>query len=84
MEWKPTFISKYSISNTGILRNKRGLYVKPNVSNCVYLHDKHKVYYVPMWVLVANAFIPPTSRILEHIDGNPSNNNVANLRYIVI
>lgn len=82
MDWKQTFVSNYSISNTGILRNKRGLYVKPNSSNCVYLHDRQKTYYVPIWVLVANAFIPPTSRNLEHIDGNPSNNCVSNLRYI--
>ncbi len=82
MDWKQTFVSNYSISNTGIIRNKRGMYVKPNKSNCVYLHDNHKVYYVPIWVLVASAFISPTSSILEHIDGDPTNNCVSNLRYI--
>ena len=80
--WKPTFITAYSISNTGILRNKRGVHIKPTSNSMIYLHDKNKSYYMPIWVLVANAFIPPTSRVLEHIDGDPSNNCVNNLQYI--
>ena len=83
MDWKQTFVSTYSISNTGILRNKRGLYLKPTKTGMVYLYDNHKIYYVPLWVLVANAFIAPTGKVLEHIDGDPSNNNVSNLRYIL-
>ena len=83
IEWKPTFISTYSVSNTGILRNKRGIYPKITQNGMVYLHDQFKnKYYLPIWVLVAHAFLPESdSQILEHIDGDSSNNRVDNLRY---
>jgi len=82
MEWRPTFVDNYSISNTGILRGKRGRHIKSTPTGMVYLHAKNRSYYMPLWVLVAQGFIPPTGCILEHIDGNKLNNCVENLRYV--
>lgn len=80
---------QYYVSNKG--RFKRIL-LKTNTviitKGSTYVRGKHGTYYYasnigPMHRLVAQAFIPnPDNKpCVDHIDGNPSNNDVRNLRW---
>ena len=84
------FADKYEISNFGKIRNIRtNRTIKPFVSVSGHLRvhlrldGKRKLYGFSVHRLVANAFIPNIQNLpqVNHIDGNPSNNNVDNLEW---
>jgi hypothetical protein len=86
MDWKQIDEYDYFVSNTGLVRNKRGMILKPTkdkgyirVNLCKNKEKKkHSVHR-----LVALAFIPnPDNKPqVDHADSNPSNNDVSNLRW---
>ena len=84
------FENKYQISNTGKVRNKKtGLILKPKYNQKGYQYvnlsvDRHKSIKWYIHRLVGFHFIPnPENKPqVNHIDGNPSNNNVDNLEWV--
>ena len=84
------FENKYQISNTGKVRSKKtGLFLKPmyNKKGYQYVHlfiNKKKSVKWYIHRLVGFHFIdnPLNKPQINHIDGNPSNNNVDNLEWV--
>ena len=76
----------YEVSNLGNVRNKEHIKQLCNVNGYMYVHLwlKGKMYNRSVHRLVATAFIenPNNYPQVDHIDGNRSNNNVENLRWI--
>ena len=76
----------YQVSNTGkIKRNNKILkfsIAKGYEHICLYKNNKYKPFSVHR--LVAEAFIPNPEQKpqIDHIDGNPLNNKVENLRWV--
>lgn len=94
IEWRPVigFEAYYEVSNTGLVRSiKTGRLRKQGIGTTGYYvisaHVKvdgniiNKILKVHR--LVAQAFIPnPDNKpVIDHIDGNPLNNDVSNLRW---
>lgn len=90
IEWRKIGDTKYSVSNTGLIRNDKtnhflslrsynGGYVRATLSNGG--RDKHETVLVHR--IVAQAFIPnPKNKYtVNHIDGNKTNNCVENLEW---
>ena len=83
------FENKYQISNTGkVISKKTGLQLKPmyNKKGYQYVHlsiNRYKSTKQYIHRLVGIHFIPnPDNKPqINHIDGNPSNNNVDNLEW---
>jgi hypothetical protein len=87
-EWREiTDYPNYEISNLGNVRNKKG--------NTLALYITRKHYYIKLYKnskgknfilhrLIAIAFIPNPDNFLEidHIDRNPLNNSLDNLRWV--
>lgn len=85
----------YEISSKGVVRRKEGsanyqankACVQPYVSNkgylCINLYKQSKVYKFQIHRLLAIAFIPnPLGLpVINHIDGNPLNNDLNNLEW---
>jgi hypothetical protein len=91
-EWKNIIIddviSNYEISNSGIVRNKTNGYIKqPTLNNNGYYrvalshNNNGKNYYIHR--LIAIYFIPnPDNKpIIDHINNNPLDNRIQNLRW---
>ena len=93
MEWKNLEIKNLEylmISNTGLLKN--------SITNKIYktnydihgyerltIHKSGKSYNLKIHQLVAKHFLTPPkdlTDVINHIDGNKKNNNVANLEWI--
>lgn len=83
-------LSKYEISNTGLLRTKASGYTTPGSrgSHGYYSssppHDDGKTRKVYIHVLVTSAFRgpkPSPGHTVDHIDRNPGNNHESNLRW---
>lgn len=70
LKWGKTRMLKFSTNNSGYLT----IHLRKNGKTKSYLIHR----------LVANAFIPnPDNKpCIDHIDGNPSNNRVENLRWV--
>lgn len=80
----------YSISNHGrVKNNKTGNFIKARprderqLGYCVDLRDEDGNHLVYVHRLVAKAFIPNPNNLpfIDHIDHNPKNNMVSNLRW---
>lgn len=84
------FEDKYQISNTGkVVSKKTGLMLKPmyNKKGYQYVHLSINKYKSAKWYihrLVAFHFIPNSENKpqVNHVDGNPSNNDVSNLEWV--
>ena len=82
--------NNYSVSNTGKIRNDTTGRILKNVLNTLGYHivtliNDEKRCGLRVHRLVAKAFIPnddPTKDVVDHIDNNPGNNNVSNLRWV--
>lgn len=93
--WKKIPDLPYYISKEGnVLRDpesryapKNGGYIKPYVNNkgylCINLYKNSKVHKFQIHRLLAMAFIPNPNNldIINHIDGNPLNNELSNLEW---
>lgn len=94
--WKDVFELPYIISNFGVVKrnpnapyyHKNKEYVKPYINNkgylCINLYKDSKVYKYQIHRLLAIIFIPNPNNLKEvnHIDGNPLNNDLTNLEWV--
>jgi hypothetical protein len=85
MEWKA--FGSYFISNDGkVKRNEKELklYIKPNGYHQVQLceNGKYKIYYIHRLVLLLFKGECPDGHECDHIDRNPLNNHIDNLRWV--
>ena len=89
METYKKIIDKYAVSNLGNVMNaKTGRILKPTLDRYGYyyvcLSVNNKRQYKKIHRLVASAFIdnPEGKQCIDHIDGNRTNNNAENLRWV--
>ena len=92
--WKdiPGYEGLYQVSSTGLIRNKRQKLLKQKTSKkspykkiSLRVNNTPKSYYVHR--LVLSAFKPSINENLltvDHIDRNPTNNNLSNLRWLTM
>ena len=89
--WKdiPNYEDFYQVSNLGNVKNKKGLILKPHLTNSGYyqikLFKNKKRKYYGIHRLVAQAFPEICGQMFEncevdHIDTNRTNNNAYNLK----
>ena len=86
-EWKEiTDYPNYKISNLGNVRNKKGNILALDITRNhyyvkLYKNSKGKTKYIHQ--LLAEAFIPNPNNLelIDHIDKNPLNNSLDNLRW---
>jgi hypothetical protein len=86
--WKPVIINKkdtgWKVSNCGRTKSTRGVVGYGCRNGLCYCHAGIGRVNVGVHQLVACAFIgpqPTPQHTVDHIDGNPSNNHVSNLRW---
>ena len=89
--WKPVkYAPHYEISNAGLVKNtKTGKMLKIATNNhgyhlvCLSYENKKQTSYIHR--LIAEAFVPtnldPRTSVVNHIDGNKSNNVIENLEW---
>ena len=87
-EWKDIPDTYYEISSRGDFRNKKTGHIRiPDTNHSGYYRMRIQKGYAYLRLMahrtVANLFIPnPLNKpIVDHIDGNITNNNVENLRW---
>ena len=87
-EWRPVQANTdYQVSSHGRVRNKKGLILKPILTKPGYYnvglwrHSKSQV--VRVHKIVAEAFLGPRPEglVVMHLDNDPANNRLSNLRY---
>ena len=92
-EWKQIGIGNYAISNFGNVRGKDGIRLlkgcfvgSGHMTVNIYDGVKSKTTYIHH--LVAKNFIPkpedPDKKIIDHINGDKTNNHHTNLRWVTI
>lgn len=89
LEWRDVdgFEGVYQVSNSGLVRSASGrvrkTYTRANGYQAIYLtHGKNrKCLLVHSMVLTAFGGLRPVDMVCRHLDGNPSNNHVSNLRW---
>ena len=77
-------MGKPQVSNFGRYKNYAGVISKPKPRNSGYIDVKVEKKYCRMHRLIAMAFNLPKredQNEVDHIDGNPSNNHLTNLRW---
>lgn len=86
--WKPINETngKYSISNLGRVRSRKGIVNPSNNGNgylyfSVYLNGKIKHFYVHRMVALYFVNNPENERVVNHIDYDKSNNKAENLEW---
>lgn len=78
----------YSINEKGEVKNKYSKILKPRTAGrgyyCYHLRNENGVKNEYIHRLVAKTFIPNPNNLpqVDHIDGDKSNNNVSNLRWV--
>lgn len=77
---------KYEVSDTGLVRNSKGLILNPEVAKSGHLRvglyvSPRKPKHFQVHRLVAKAFIGESDLPVLHWDDIPDNNHVSNLRY---
>jgi hypothetical protein len=83
----PDFEGLYEVSSEGRVRNKRGLLLKPRMSNCGYarvaLSKKRAYTHISIHRLVLLTFVgcPADNMECRHLDGNRTNNRLSNLQW---
>lgn len=87
-QWRPVQINpSYQVSSEGRVRNKNGLILKPMPAVGGYrqvgIWRNSKCHTVVIHKLVAEAFLGPrpADTVVMHIDNDPTNNRLHNLRY---
>lgn len=90
--WKPLFSLPYSISSQGRVRNNRtNLLLKPSLT-CGYYKVRPSVDGQPHDIMIHNAMYCvfndmssiPEGMVVDHIDGDKTNNSLDNLRLITL
>lgn len=82
-EWK-TFRDGYSVSSKGRIKNAKGLLLNCSVDKRGYIYASIKGKTISLHRIVAEKFINPIERnmVINHKDGNKSNNNISNLEIV--
>ena len=91
-EWKQFRRTDYSVSSDGDMRNDRtGKLLRTNITRSRYrritIWDGSKPFTIAIHRIVAEAFLgeaPFVNAVVNHLDGNPSNNAVSNLEWATI
>lgn len=91
-EWRdiPGYFGKYQVSDTGLVRNSKGLILKPNSKSPryhtvrLYCGGRNNFEDRLIHRLVAETFLgyPGDQYEVNHIDGNRYNNDISNLEWI--
>lgn len=88
MNWKeiPNYEGIYTISDTGIVKNKKGKVLKQQVNQKGYhwvsLQKNNNPKKFKIHRLVLLAFVGNSNLQTNHKDGNKSNNNISNLEWV--
>ena len=81
---------KYEISDLGSVRNSKGKLLQPGTNNLSYLQAsllfEGKCKTILVHRLVAEAFVENKEKLkyVDHIDGDPQNNQASNLRFCTL
>ena len=89
MKWKEIkgYEGKYFVSDTGLVKNSKGLILKSRPQNSGYsivnLYNKNKRKAFLIHRLVAESFLGHNDSMqVDHIDFNKLNNNLSNLQWV--
>lgn len=93
LEWKKAVSSRFpdlvvdlEVSNTGIVRKATSKYEFKHDQKDCYACIKRQKKTIYIHTLVAETYlgVRPEGMVIDHIDGNKSNNHLSNLRYTTV